>query len=152
MSQTYYGPTIKHLLSIVDGELDVYHANFSVHPPSSALNPNAALATEVVGHYFSADLSDSEKSTWESDLDKFAKVLEENAQGYRGFLGGWVVEEQEHKEVDGKTILWLSLLGWDSVEAHMAFRETDAFKDNVHLMRPDFKKASTLHHVKFQPV
>lgn len=152
MSQPYYEPFAQHMMSIVDGELDVCHANFTVHPPSASPNSEPAPVTEVVGHYFSTDISDSKKSSFESNVDKFGKVLVENAKGVKGFLGGWVVEELEHPKVEGKVRLWQSLIGWDSVEAHLAFRETDAFKDNVHLMRLEFTKAASMHHVKFQKI
>lgn len=152
MRQPYYAPFEKHMLSILDGPMDVSHANLTVHPPSSSLNPDAASVVEVVGHYFSAGLSDSDKSSFESNLDQFANVLEDEATGYKGFLGGWVVEELDHPKVEGKAKLWQSLIGWESVDAHMAFRETEAFKSNVHLMRPDGNKASTMHHVRFETI
>ncbi|KAL9005680.1 MAG: hypothetical protein Q9188_001539 [Gyalolechia gomerana] len=149
MGQPYYGPFLKHLLSAVDGELGVHHVELTPHPPSAAVSGTFSPVTEVVGHYFAADISDSEKSTFESDLNKFAKVLEETAEGYKGFAGGWLLEEQEHGDMEGKAKVWQSCIGWDSVEAHMAYRETQAFKENVYLMRPESKKAVMMHHVKF---
>ncbi|KAL8701467.1 MAG: hypothetical protein Q9201_004888 [Fulgogasparrea decipioides] len=145
-NQSYYGPFAKHLLSVVDGGMEIFHVNFSPHPPAAALSGTTAV-TEVVGHYFSTDLSESDKSSFERNLMEFVKVLEQKAAGFTGFAGGWVIEELEHKEVEGKTKVWQSCIGWQSVEAHMAFRETQDFKDNVHLMRPEFKKATTMHHV-----
>ncbi|KAL8723485.1 MAG: hypothetical protein Q9225_000218 [Loekoesia sp. 1 TL-2023] len=149
--QPYHGPFVKHLLSAVDGEMGIFHAEFTPHPPATALGGISAV-TEVVGHYFSANISDSERSSFASDVNKFVKVLEEKAKGFTGFSGGWIMEEQEHEEVEGKAKLWQSCIGWESVEAHMTFRETKDFKDNVYLMRPENKKASTMHHVKFQEV
>ncbi|KAL8833107.1 MAG: hypothetical protein Q9170_004489 [Blastenia crenularia] len=152
MSQSYYGPFAKHISAIADGDLNVFHAEFTPHPPTSAVSGTSSPVTEVVGHYFPASLPDSDKSSFESDLNKFVKVLEEKAEGFKGFAGGWIVEEQDHEEVEGKAKLWQSCIGWTSVEAHMAFRKTHAFKDNVYLMRPEMKKATTMHHVRFQEV
>ncbi|KAL8763499.1 MAG: hypothetical protein Q9184_000711 [Pyrenodesmia sp. 2 TL-2023] len=151
-SQPHYALFAKHMMSILDGPMDVYHANLTVHPPSSSLNPDAASVVEVVGQYFSTGLSDSDKLSFESNLDQFAKVLEDEARGYRGFLGGWVVEELDHPEVEGKAKLWQSVIGWESVEAHMTFRETEAFKSNVHLMQPDSNKAWTMQHFRFKTI
>lgn len=150
MGQPNYETFLKHLLSIVDGEMGVLHVEFNPHPPSAAVSGTSSPVTEVVDHYFVADLSDSEKSDFESNLSKFVKVLEEKADGYKGFAGGWIVEEQEHKDMEGKARVWQSCIGWESVDAHMAFRETQVFRDNVHLMRPESRKAVTMHHVNFQ--
>ena len=127
----------------------ICHAEFSPHPPAAAVSGTSSV-TEVVGHYFAADLSDSEKSTFAENVNKFAKILKDEAEGFTGFAGGWVIEEQEHAEAEGKLKLWQSCIGWQSVEAHMAFRETKAFKDNVYLMRPESKKTSTMHHTMFR--
>lgn len=152
MGQPYYATFAKHLTSIVDGDMSLFHVDLSLHPSASKLTPDGAPVTEVIGHYFSASSSESERSSFESDLNEFATVAEENAEGYKGFLGGWAVEELDHPKVEGKARLWQSLIGWDSVDAHMAFRETDAFKESVHLMRPETLKASTLYHVSFQSI
>ncbi|KAL9036355.1 MAG: hypothetical protein Q9180_004346 [Flavoplaca navasiana] len=144
MSSPNYGPFVKNLMPIVDGEIEsMRHAHLSPHPPSAALNGTTAPVTEMINHYFSADISQSEQSSFESSVKQFSQVLEEKAEGFKGFAAGWVVEEVEHEGVEGKAKSWLSCIGWQSVEAHMAFRETKDFKDNVHLIRPDFMKAIT---------
>ncbi|KAL8736773.1 MAG: hypothetical protein Q9166_000139 [cf. Caloplaca sp. 2 TL-2023] len=151
-SQPYYGPFGNHLMSIVDGQIEsICHAHFTPHPPSVAVSGTNVPVTEMITHYFSADISESERSSFESGMKEFHQVLKK-AEGFKGFAGGWVVEELEHKEVEGKTKSWQSCIGWQSVEAHMAFRETKDFKDNVHLIRSEFKKASTMHHTKFKEV
>jgi heme-degrading monooxygenase HmoA len=43
----------------------------------------------------------------------------------------------------------VGLLGWDSKEAHMAFRETELFKENVHLLR-EKNGGIELGHVPFK--
>ncbi|KAL8766432.1 MAG: hypothetical protein Q9209_006808 [Squamulea sp. 1 TL-2023] len=150
ISQPYYEAFGKHLMSIVDGDIQsMVHAHFSPHPPSTAVSGTTAPVTEMITHYFSTSITESEQSSFESDLKKFAQILEEKAKGCTGFAGGWVVEELDHEGVEGKTKSWQSCVGWQSIEAHMAFRDTKDFKNNVYLMRPDFKKATTMHHTKF---
>ncbi|KAL8805413.1 MAG: hypothetical protein Q9182_001979 [Xanthomendoza sp. 2 TL-2023] len=153
MSQPYYEAVIKHLMSIVDGQnIAICHAHFSPHPPSVAVSGTVAPVTEMIAHHFSSDISDDDRASFESNMKKFAQLLEEKAAGFKGFAGGWVVEDIEHAEVGGKTKTWQSCVGWQSVEAHMAFRETEEFKDNVHLIRPEYKKAASVHHTKFTEV
>ncbi|KAL8715853.1 MAG: hypothetical protein Q9220_000520 [cf. Caloplaca sp. 1 TL-2023] len=149
MGQPYYGPFCKHLLSVVDGDMDIHHAQFFPHPASAAVGGPSAV-TELVSHYFAADMSESDQTSFSDDVAKFAKVLESKAEGFKGFAGGWVIEDLTHKEVEGKTKMWQSCIGWESIDAHMRFRETQAFKDNVDLLRPESTKATTLHHVSFQ--
>ncbi|KAI4285260.1 MAG: hypothetical protein L6R38_000797 [Xanthoria sp. 2 TBL-2021] len=150
MTQPYYEPFVKRLMSIIDDDVQsLLHAHLTPHPPSAAVSGTTCPVTEMITHYFSADISKSEQSSFESGMKEFSQCLEEKAEGFKGFAGGWVVEEVEHEGVEGKAKLWLSCAGWQSVEAHMAFRETKDFKDNVHLIRPDFKKAMTVHHTKF---
>ena len=124
----------------------MWHVNFDPHPPSSVVG---APMTEIIAHYFASDIPESDKSAFVLDLMKFKDILEENAKGYKGHAGGWVLEELEHKDVEGKAKVWLSIVGWESVEAHMTFRESESFKDNVHLIRPATKKAMVVHHTKF---
>ncbi|KAL8846693.1 MAG: hypothetical protein Q9221_008221 [Calogaya cf. arnoldii] len=152
MAQPYYEPFGKQLMSIVDGDIhSLRHAHLSPHPPSAAVSGTTSPVTEMITHYFSADISESNQSSFESNMEEFVKCLEK-AEGFKGFAGGWVVEEAEHEAVEGKARLWQSCVGWQSVEEHMAFRETEDFKENVHLIRPDFTKAMTVHHTKFTEV
>ncbi|KAI4244952.1 MAG: hypothetical protein LQ352_006674 [Teloschistes flavicans] len=101
MNQSYYPPFVKHLKSIVDGDLAVQHASLSPHPPAVALT-SITKVTEVVEHYFPADISESDRSSFETNLKEFTKILENKAEGCTGFAGGWVIEELEHEEVEGK--------------------------------------------------
>lgn len=108
--------------------------------------------TEVVALYFPSTISDSEKSSFEENIQKFQKICEDHAEGYKGFASGWVVEELEHGEIEGKARVYHCLLGWESVEAHLAFRETQEFQDNIYLMRPSSRKAAKAHHVNLKEV
>ncbi len=49
----------------------------------------------------------------------------------------------------GKGRAYVLALGWDSVDAHMAFRETKEFTDAIVHVREKIKGAA-MYHVKFQ--
>ena len=137
-------------MSILNGSARIVHAHFSPHPPSPAISNTTAPVTEIVAHYFDHAISDLDKTSFEEGVRKFVGVLEDHAEGFKGFAGGWIAEKVEHKDVEGGATVYQSMLGWQSVEAHMAFRETKKFQDNAYMMRPSYKKAVTMHHVAFK--
>lgn len=136
-----YGPFGKHLMTIVDGPLTLYHANLTPHPATAAALGTASPVTEVLTCYF-----EKEDDGFESKVNRLFKAVSENAEGFKGAAGGWVIEDVEYQEKKGKA--YLGVLGWESVEAHMKFRETQAFKDNIHLLRED-PLGMDVHHTKF---
>ena len=77
-------------------------------------------------------------------LLKFRQVILDNK--VEGFIDAVAGETLEDVEIDGTTGKGLAIiLGWTSVEAHMAFRETDIFKDNVGVFRTGVQKSSMKH-------
>ena len=143
-----YGPFTKHLMTITDGHVSLCHANFDPHPPSAALS--RAPVTERLTLYFSADIPEAEIKSFDNNVKKFLNVLKENAgDGFKALAVGWVVEELDREGVEGKAKALTGVIGWDSVEAHMKFREHPAFKENAGLLREGVK-AAEIHHVKFQ--
>lgn len=80
-------------------------------------------------------------------------VIEENApaEAYRGSAGGWSVETDVPQSGDAakKGKVYVAVIGWASVDAHHAFRETKEFKDNIHLLREaEGIQATELVHVE----
>lgn len=65
-------------------------------------------------------------------------------------MGGWAIERLPHESlgegIEGK--VFVSFIGWDSVQSHMKFRETEEFAKLRPVMRGDMKGAS-MHHVVF---
>lgn len=135
-----YGPFAKHLMTIVDGSLTMHHANFTPHPPTAALG-TASPVTEVLTAYF-----EKEDDGFDAKVKQLVKAISENSEGFKGASGGWVIEDVEYEGKKGKA--YVGLLGWESVDAHMAFRETQAFKDNIHLVRKD-PLGLEVHHTVF---
>jgi hypothetical protein len=64
-----------------------------------------------------------------------------DVKGYLGHAFGLVVEEIEKEEGSGKGKAVVLCIGWESRDAHMAFRETETFAKNIHLLREGMKGA-----------
>lgn len=120
----------------------MHHANFSPHPPSAALGPTSPV-TEVLTCYF-----EGKADGFEGRFDGLIRGISDSeaAEGFKGAAGGWMVDEVEYKGEKRKA--FVGLVGWESVEAHMAFRETQAFRDNIPLLRQE-SLGMELHHTKF---
>ena len=127
-------------MTIVDGPLTMRHATLTPHPPRAALG-TAAPVTEVLTLFF-----EKEEPGFESKWEQLVKVISENAEGFKAASGGWVVEDVEYQGKQGRA--YAGLVGWESVEAHMSCQETQAFKDNVHLLKED-SLGVELHHTEF---
>lgn len=145
MKSSIYGPFGKHLMTIIDGQLTMLHANFDPHPPSAAVSSTTSPVTEVVTCYFTAH-----DAGYEENVKKLTGILKEKAEGFRAASGGWVVEDVEHESIgEGKKgKAYVAVVGWESLEAHMRCRETEFFRDNIHLLREGPVKLE-VHHTKF---
>lgn len=78
-----------------------------------------------------------------------ADALQTHAEGYRNISTGWVDGRIENRIVAGDATAYVAVIEWESVERHLAFRETEAFKKVIDPLR----KATTgaeLHHVAFR--
>lgn len=104
--------------------------------------------TEIITVYLPSDYSESDQKTFEDGLKKLISAIENNADTYHGSAGGWAEEEVAIPDANGeKGKVYVCVIGWDSVEAHMAFRENQAFKDNRHHLRgaKDLKAITVFH-------
>jgi len=151
-----YKPFVDKLLSMLDGSPTLYHASMTPPPPSGALSDTSSPATELITIYFPASYSSSDKSTFESGFKKLVACIEDNSPDYTGFTGGWVIEERPlPKDPSTMAKVYTGAIGWKSVEAHMAFRKTQVFKDNVHHLRgaKDLQDVNVVHAhlVEVQP-
>lgn len=127
-------------MTIVDGPLTMRHANLTPHPPTAALGTTSPV-TEVLTCFF-----EREVDGFQSKFNQLVKAVADNSEGFKAASGGWVLEDVEYEGKKGKA--YVGLVGWESVEAHMSFRETQAFKDNIHLLRED-PLGMEVHHTKF---
>jgi hypothetical protein len=109
--------------------------------------------TEVLLIWFPSDLAQDVKLAATKRLQQFAdaclsgKPIKPDAINI-----GWGVENDfpvRDDEEGRKGSLLTAMVGWQSVDTHMAFRETDTFKDNIHLLRAiDGALKMTMFHIK----
>jgi hypothetical protein len=98
------------------------------------------------------------------NMSQFVSILEGDRKagkidGYYGGSYGESVEERvvKHAEIlegkgegeTGKAVV--GFLGWESKEKHLAFRETELFKENIGLLRGN-NRGAEVFHVKFAAV
>ncbi|KAI4600025.1 hypothetical protein KJ359_001126 [Pestalotiopsis sp. 9143b] len=67
---------------------------------------------------------------WAKSIERSDQVTKYTAKGYVGSAWGWAADGVHHSslgQAEGRCFVVIS--GWDSVEAHEAFRKTDEFKN-----------------------
>lgn len=104
---------------------------FHVHlQPSSAILSSPAI--EWVTAYMPTDYSEADKTAWAGKSRVLYETVKPHAPGLLGYADGWTVDEVALEQADGgKAIAFIAAFGWESVEAHMAFRKTDVLKQAV---------------------
>ncbi|KAK5172992.1 uncharacterized protein LTR77_003114 [Saxophila tyrrhenica] len=141
MASPDYGPFFKSFGTIIGGGLSLAHIDFQ--PEGGATRAMSAPVTEVVTFYFEGGPPDD---SFES-CKKFLETCEkESQQKVYGWAYGTTYEEIEKDGVKGKGAVLL--IGWESRQEHMDFRETDTFKNNIHLLRQT-AKGIEMHHTQF---
>ena len=140
-----YGPFAKHLMTIVDGRPTMHHANLTPHPPSAALSHTTSPVTGILTFVLP-----SQDESFEKNVNKFLDIVKEKAEGFKAAAQGWIIEDVEHENLGSgkKGKAFVGMIGWESLDAHMKFRETSDFKDNVHLSRKGTVEVE-VHHTAF---
>ncbi len=118
--------------------------SFNPHPPTKAL---LSPVTEVIRAYFPTDQLSSEGEGFEKDCQKLIKALETHkVAGFAGDISsGWSIEEVEHDGVQCK--VYMALVGWNTVAAHIEATKTEVFQANRVRVSPKSVKAD---HVQFK--
>lgn len=75
------------------------------------------------------------------------KILADNAEGFKAAAAGWVAEEVQHE--GSPATAFVGTLGWESVELHLAYRNTKEFQESIVPIREGCK-GRVFHHVRFQ--
>ena len=135
-----YAPHLQRCATIMAGPVDIFHVDFE---PAGALSKAlSAPVTEIATFYCEGE----PVKDWTSNAAKACEWLEREAKaaGYLGAAYGITHEEVEYRGVKGKAAV--IAIGWTSKEAHMEFRETQTFKENIGLLRGE-AKAIEMHHV-----
>jgi len=89
--------------------------------------------------YFNPTIGYAQQEEAEKAVDELVAAAQRHADGFKGAASGWAVELIKHEslvdEVDKKGMAFLVALGWESVDAHTAFRETKEFKRFIEPLR-----------------
>ncbi|KAK5459852.1 hypothetical protein LTS15_003981 [Exophiala xenobiotica] len=147
MSTDAYGPFMQEVGSMVSGDLGMYHVHFDPHPPTKALVDTSAHVTEFITAYFPKGYSAEDQKTFTDSMNKFVDVVGSTAEGFKAAIGGFVEEELTDPKSSEPCLGYVALIGWTSVEAHLKYRETQAFKDNIHYLRgaKDLQNVAVFH-------
>lgn len=108
--------------------------------------------TEVLLIWLPSDISKEAKDEATQQLQQFADVCLKEHPVIHAINVGWGVENDfpvRDGEEGQKGSLLNAMIGWPSIDAHMQFRETDTFKNNIHLLR-EIKGVvkMTMFHIK----
>lgn len=127
-------------------QAQLYHVHLTPHPADEVLSDHVSPATEILTLYFPANFS--RKEEFVKNLKQFISTIENDSDTHTSSAGGWVEEELTIPGTSEKGTAYQCLLGWTSVEAHMAHREKQSFKDNIHLIRgdKDLKHLAVVHY------
>ncbi|KAK7705827.1 hypothetical protein SLS64_007775 [Diaporthe eres] len=124
---------VKDFPKILGGHHFTKHLNLSPYPHTALRAP----VTEVLLVWLPSDISQEAYDAAAKQLQQFADVLAEEpviqaVNVGRGIENDFPVRDGEEGQ---KGSLLNLMIGWPSIDAHMQFRETDTFKNNIHLLR-----------------
>ncbi len=132
-----YGPFLEKLDTILSRPPKLFHFQPTPFPPHVL---GSAPVTEMATFF-------QIENTFLANVEKFIECLK-GVDGYLGHVFGETIEEIEKEERSGNVgNAVLLCIGWESKEAHMRFRETEAFKNNIYLLR---EKTSGAEMVRFR--
>jgi hypothetical protein len=153
-------PTSGTLRTIVNNEKTVTALHVPFGPaddPSPALGANRKVgATEVVFFYFPSTISASDKDAIMSSVNKMRPVVERSEA--LSVYDGWALEEAvpnpgPHASEGEMSKVYVNLVGWVDVEAHMRFQESEDFQQNIHhLLGIKELRHTDFSHVKLHAV
>jgi len=140
MATAEYPGFAKSFLSIKGGDHSIIHVDFK---PENEIHDKALTApvTELATFIFPGAVPDS----YEAGVLKFHEAnLEAKVAGYQGAAYGFTHEEVTLEDgKKGKAVVLA--IGWDAVDSHLKFRETQTFKDHIHLLTDGISGAEMIH-------
>ena len=142
-----FKPFLERLETIMDGTSSVHHASMAPHPPSGALSNTSSPATEWLTLYTSATDA-SAHARLEHDAKELVTIIEKHGDGYIASAGGWVVEELPlPHDSSTKAKAWVTAIGWQSVEHHHTYTDTQKDKYGHLLAGADYLQGMSVCHV-----
>lgn len=117
-------PFVQKIATIMSGPVHMQHAAFRTPLWTAAVAP----IVEMLTLYFPNDV---DQTSVDTTVIGFIQTIGKNAKGFVGYTTGWILEEVEHEKIEGKGKAYAAAIGWESLEAHMAYRDTQTFKDDI---------------------
>ncbi|KAI1848430.1 hypothetical protein JX265_008788 [Neoarthrinium moseri] len=137
MKSEAYGPFLEEMMQLVRADPVVYHVPFEPFPATVLNNEDGKGKTpiaEVLHAYFPADISMVQQQEALIKVQQFIDESKPVAQGFSGETAhGFVLEEVDFKDERCRALV--VVLGWESLEAHKAYRETEDFNRTIPLLR-----------------
>ncbi|ROW01351.1 hypothetical protein VMCG_05888 [Cytospora schulzeri] len=126
------------------------HIATNPYPPSALRSP----VTEILLAWFPSDISPELKDANTKKLEQFAEMSLKACSDIQAINLGWGLENDflvRGGDEGEKGSMASMLIGWPSIDAHVRFRDTDAFKEAIPLVRGlEGKTKMTMFHVKAQ--
>ncbi|KAI5456723.1 hypothetical protein BGZ63DRAFT_87966 [Mariannaea sp. PMI_226] len=141
---------IKELLPLFDFSKSlIKHVAPQPYPPRQALDNSNSPITEVLYAFFPADIDASGKDAVVARIDEFVERALKTCPDFRGISYGWSLEDDipVRGDEEKQGVMLAAFIGWQSLEAHMKFRDTQQFKDSIGLLRtmPSLIKMGVFH-------
>lgn len=142
MTSSSYGPFMQRFGQVISDPTTVSLTHVDFSSPGNLAKALSAPITEIATFYFDG----APPSDYGSGVEKAEHWIGGVGGGYLGLAWGTTHEEVERDGVKGKAAV--VAIGWQSYEAHMAFRGREDFKEKIGLLRSS-SKAVEMHHVAF---
>ncbi|MCJ1313683.1 hypothetical protein MMC25_007362 [Agyrium rufum] len=148
---------MKGLKTLVEhpDSITVLHITFNDGAdPSDALGANKSVGvTEVVFFYSPSSQSQEDRENIMSSVDEMRPCVKRSEA--LAIFDGWALEEDLtgsfSESKDAKSKVFVNLVGWADVDAHMRFQGSEDFQQNMyHLMGLKDMKHTEFYHVKLQ--
>ena len=125
----------------------MYHAQFSPFPPSAPLEaPITALVT-FYGLPSNEEEAGTFIQTFRETYEGWERLVKE-APGQLATAAGFTLEDIDGPSGD-KAKAFVVAIGWDSIDSHTSFRETEAAKMAFALLERQSGSVE-IHHVEFK--
>lgn len=145
-----YGPFYASLAPFSTTAPSLYHVGLD--PPAKGGVLDTAPAVEVLHVHFPVGYAAEKEQATVKTLHEFFTISQKAAgkDGMDLLVGnptlGWAVEEREFKGEKARVLV--VMIGWKSIEAHMQYRDTDAFRESIGMIRGlEGLKGLSMYHV-----
>lgn len=118
-----------------NNQSQMFHAHLQPHPPSEALNREVSPTTAILAIYFPVDYSHADQQVFEEGWNKLIAAVKRDSGSCTGYSGGWILEELTVPGCQERSKVYAAYIGFQSVEAHVAYGETQSVRENIHYLR-----------------